>query len=145
MRIRPRFVPCPGAPQRAGLPLVTVAAAALIDADRRVLVAERAPGVWEFPGGKLEPGETPEQALVRELAEELGIETSTACLTPAGFASHHGDERHILLLLFACRNWGGEPVGQQGQQVAWRRVPDLYRLAMTPADVPLIGQLDLLL
>jgi len=145
VRIRPRFVACPGPAQRAGLPLLHVAAAALIDADRRVLVAERAPGVWEFPGGKIEPGETPEAALVRELAEELAVETSTACLTPAGFASHHGDDRHIVLLLFACRNWGGTPTGLQGQAVRWLRVPELYRIVMTPADVPLIDHLDRLI
>ena len=145
MRVRPRFVPCPGPQQRVGMPLHLVVAAALIDADRRVLVAQRSDGRWEFPGGKVEPGETPEAALVRELAEELGIETATTCVTPAGFASHHGDDVHLVLLLFACRNWHGAPKGLLGQAVRWLRVPELYGLAMPPADVPLIGQLDVLL
>lgn len=149
MRIRPHFVACPGPAQRHGVSLLMVAAAALLDADGRVLVAQRQGGVhdglWEFPGGKLEAGETPEQALVRELGEELGIETSTTCLTPTGFASHHGPDAHLVLLLFACRNWRGVPVGRQAQAVRWCRIAELYRLAMPPADVPLIDQLERLL
>lgn len=149
MRVRPRFVACPGPGQRVGAPLLLVAAAALIDADGRVLVAQRRGGVhdglWEFPGGKIEGGETPEQALVRELDEELGVETSTTCLTPTGYASHHGADAHLVLLLFACRNWHGAPTGRQGQAVRWCRVAELYRLAMPPADVRLIDQLERLL
>ena len=122
-----------------------VAAAALVDGDGRVLVAQRSSGLWEFPGGKLEPGETPEIALIRELAEELGIDTQAECLAPAGFASQADTARQLILLLFVCRKWRGAPAGLQGQALRWLRVPALFGLAMTPADRPLLGLLDALL
>ena len=127
-----------------------VVAAALVDADGRVLVAERPAGkhlsgTWEFPGGKIEPGETPEAALVRELHEELGIDTETACLAPAAFASHHYDEFHLLLLLYVCRKWKGTPRGRDGQRLRWETTAGLFRLDMPPADRPLIGLLAALI
>lgn len=111
-----------------------------------MLVAERPAGkhlagLWEFPGGKVEPGETPEAALVRELAEELGVDTSTSCLAPAGFASHAYAGFHLVLLLFACRKWTGSAHGRDGQAVRWLRPNDLFALAMPPADRPLLGLL----
>jgi 8-oxo-dGTP diphosphatase len=137
---------CPGAAPAGQLAqrIVHVAACALVDVDRRVLVAARPlgkhmAGLWEFPGGKIEPGETPEQALVRELAEELGIETRESCLAPAAFASHPYDDFHLVLLLFLCRKWRGTPRGRQGQPVRWAKVPELYGLDMPPADRPLLG------
>ena len=141
---------CPGAAAATGLPLLVVAAAALVDTDGRVLVAARQAGthlagLWEFPGGKVEAGETPEGALVRELAEELGVDTSASCLAPGGFASHAYDDFHLVLLLFICRRWQGSPRGRQGQAVRWCRVPDLFGLAMPPADRPLLGLLAALL
>jgi len=137
---------CPAPPLTLGLPILTVVAAALIDPDGRVLVAERPPGKhlagqWEFPGGKIEPGETPETALVRELAEELGVDTHHSCLAPAGFASHAYDDFHLVLLLFACRKWTGTPVGRQGQRTQWLRPNALFALPMPPADRPLLGLL----
>ncbi len=144
------FNPCPGEEPPAGLPILLVAAAALVDADGRVLVAQRPAGkhlagTWEFPGGKVEAGEPPELALVRELSEELGIDTTASCLAPCGFASHAYDEFHLVLLLFACRKWRGRPQGQQEQAVQWVRVPELFRLDMPPADRPLLGLLQALL
>ena len=123
-------------------PILLVAAAALVDADNRVLVARRPEGkplggLWEFPGGKLEPGETPEAALKRELREELAIEI--CCVTPAGFASHAYEDRHLLLLLYLCREWDGTPVGPP---IRWLRVPEIYALAMPPADGPLLHLLE---
>jgi len=143
-------IDCPGALVATGLPLMLVVAAALIDVDGRVLVAERPPGgslagLWEFPGGKIEPGETPEAALVRELAEELGIDTAASCLAPAGFASHAYADFQLLLLLYACRKWRGVPRGVEGQRLQWRRVPELFTLDMPPADRPLLGLLAALL
>lgn len=122
--------------------LVLVAAAALIDADGRVLVTQRPPGgalggLWEFPGGKIEPGETPEQAVKRECFEELGVQL--CCITPAGFASHAYPDFHLILMLWMCREWDGVPAGPPLQ---WLRVPELYRLAMPPADRPLLPQLE---
>jgi len=141
---------CPAPPLSLGLPILIVAAAALVDADGRVLVAERPAGKhlagqWEFPGGKIEPGETPETALIRELAEELGIDTAASCLAPAGFASHSYPDFHLVLLLFACRKWTGNPVGRQGQRLAWHRVNALFALDMPPADRPLLGLLAALI
>lgn len=142
---------CPGPARPDGpLPILLVAAAALVDADGRVLVAQRPvgkhlAGTWEFPGGKVEPGESPEDALVRELKEELGIDTSASCLAPTGFASHAYEQFHLVLLLFACRRWHGRPVGQAGEAVRWVRVPELFQLDMPPADRPLIGLLQALL
>ena len=144
------FYHCPGDAPRTGLPILLVAAAALVDGDGRVLVAQREAGKhlagqWEFPGGKVEVGEAPESALIRELREELGVDTATSCLAPCGFASHDYDEFHLVLLLFACRKWTGRPEGQQGQAVKWVRVPELFALDMPPADRPLIGQLSALI
>ncbi len=125
------------------MPLL-VAAAALIDADNRVLVAQRPAGkslagLWEFPGGKLEPGETPEAALARELEEELAI--SAQAFSPLGFASHAYPDFHLLMLLYACRSWQGTPLGQQGQPLRWEPLASLHTLPMPPADVPLIEAL----
>jgi len=127
--------------------MLLVSAAALIDADGRVLVQQRSAhramaGLWEFPGGKVEPGETPEVALVRELREELGIDTQTACLAPAGFASEALGERHLLLLLYVCRKWRGVPAALDAQGLKWVRPLELHGLAMPPADAPLIGLLE---
>lgn len=130
--------------------MLFVAAAALVDADGRLLVQQRPAGkpmagLWEFPGGKVEPGETPESALVRELAEELGIDVQTACLAPATFASEALGARHLTLLLYVCRKWRGTPQPQEGAVLRWVRVHQLYDLAMPPADRPLIGLLEALL
>lgn len=129
---------------------IFVSAAALVDADGRVLVQQRPQGksmagLWEFPGGKVEPHETPEAALVRELKEELGIDTDQSCLAPAAFASEPLDGRHLLLLLYSCRKWRGQPQPLHASAIAWRRPHELYALAMPPADRPLIGLLDALI
>ncbi len=123
--------------------VVLVAAVALIDVDGRVLLAQRPPGkslagLWEFPGGKVEPGETPEAALIRELGEELGIDTWQSCLAPLTFASHSYDDFHLLMPLFACRRWRGIPIAQEGQTLAWVRPDKLRDYPMPPADLPLI-------
>lgn len=149
---------CPGPAVRAGVTPLYAVAAALVDADGRVLVATRPPGKasagrWEFPGGKIEPGETPEAALVRELAEELGVDTSASCLAPAGFASHDNasdpsgasGDRHIVLLLFVCRRWRGTATPREGQELRWLRPVELFALDLLPADRPLVGLLDVLL
>ncbi|WP_332810634.1 (deoxy)nucleoside triphosphate pyrophosphohydrolase [Sphingomonas sp.] len=132
------------------MPTLMVVAAALVDADGRVLLQQRAPnrsmaGLWEFPGGKLEPGETPEEALIRELEEELGIETDSACLAPAAFASHRLDDSHLILLLYVCRKWRGTPRPLDASGLTWVRPQQMFSLAMPPADKPLIGLLDALL
>ena len=124
-------------------PLVLVAACALVDADGRVLVARRPEGkpmagLWEFPGGKLGPGETPEAALVRELKEELGIDTRTACLAPFAFASHPYERFHLLMPLYLCRRWTGRPKGREGQELAWVWPAKLADYPMPDADKPLI-------
>ena len=130
--------------------LLLVAACALIDADGRVLVAQRPEGksmagLWEFPGGKVETGETPEDALVRELREELGVNTRPACLAPLTFASHAYEKFHLLMPLYACRKFDGTPVGREGQALKWVRPRDLRNWPMPPADEPLIPVLiDLL-
>ena len=123
--------------------IVLVTAVALVDADGRVLLAQRPEGkslagLWEFPGGKVEPGETPEAALIRELHEELGIDTHASCLAPLTFASHSYDDFHLLMPLFICRRWKGIPQPREGQKLAWVRAKDLRNYEMPPADVPLI-------
>lgn len=123
--------------------VVLVAAVALIDPDGRVLLAQRPPGksmagMWEFPGGKVEPGESPESALIRELHEELGIDTQASCLAPMTFASHAYDDFHLLMPLFACRRWQGVPQGREGQALRWVRPAQMRDLPMPPADRPLI-------
>ena len=123
--------------------LLLVTAVALIDADGRILLAQRPEGkslagLWEFPGGKVEAGETPEAALIRELREELGIETKESCLAPLTFASHSYDDFHLLMPLFACRRWQGIPTPREGQTLAWVRAADLRNYPMPPADIPLI-------
>jgi 8-oxo-dGTP diphosphatase len=120
-----------------------VSAVALIDADGRVLLAQRPEGkslagLWEFPGGKVEPGETPEAALIRELKEELDIDTWSSCLAPLTFASHSYDDFHLLMPLFACRKWQGTVRSVEGQQLAWVRPGALKDYPMPPADLPLI-------
>jgi 8-oxo-dGTP diphosphatase len=125
------------------LKLLLVTAVALIDADGRILLAQRPKGkslagLWEFPGGKVEAGETPEAALIRELREELGIETKESCLAPLTFASHSYDDFHLLMPLFACRRWQGIPTPREGQTLAWVRAADLRNYPMPPADIPLI-------
>lgn len=123
--------------------IVLVSAVALIDPDGRVLLAQRPEGkslagLWEFPGGKVEPLETPEVALIRELREELGIETKASCLAPLTFASHTYDDFHLLMPLFACRRWEGMATGREGQTLAWVRPERLRDYPMPPADLPLI-------
>jgi 8-oxo-dGTP diphosphatase len=133
-----------------GSDILLVAACALIDADGRVLLAKRPPGrplegLWEFPGGKVEVGETPETALVRELDEELGITVAEKCLAPLTFASHSYDAFHLLMPLYACRKWEGEVTAKQGQELVWVRAKRLADYAMPPADEPLKAMLrDLL-
>ncbi len=130
--------------------LVTVVAVALVDADRRVLIAQRPAGkqlagLWEFPGGKLEPGERPEEALIRELREELGIEVKTACLAPLTFASHAYEDFHLLMPLYICRRWEGFVQPREGQELKWVKPVKLRDFPMPPADEPLIPHLmDLL-
>ncbi|MDB5540365.1 MAG: pyrophosphohydrolase [Devosia sp.] len=127
-----------------------VVACALIDADRRVLIAQRPEGkqlagLWEFPGGKLEPGESPEAALIRELGEELGISTQSACLAPLSFASHAYESFHLLMPLYVCRKWQGVPEAREHAALRWVRPQDLRQYPMPPADEPLIAPLcDLL-
>ncbi|NDV88693.1 8-oxo-dGTP diphosphatase MutT [Aurantimonas aggregata] len=131
-------------------PLLVVVACALIDTDNRILLTERPAGkslagLWEFPGGKLDSGETPEAALIRELREELGIETQAACLAPLTFASHSYDGFHLLMPLYVCRRYEGIPSGREGQRLKWVRASQLRDYPMPPADEPLIAHLvDLL-
>lgn len=131
--------------------LVFVVACALIDTDNRVLIAQRPEGkqlagLWEFPGGKLEPGERPEPALIRELHEELGITVQASCLAPLTFASHAYETFHLLMPLYICRRWEGTVTGREGQPIAWVRANKLRDYPMPPADIPLISHLtDLLL
>ena len=127
-----------------------VAAAALVDADGRVLLAQRPPGksmagLWEFPGGKVNTGETPEAALIRELTEELGVDVAASCLAPFTFASYSYPDFHLLMPLYVCRKWSGTPVAREGQQLAWVRPARLGDYPMPPADKPLVAMLrDLL-
>ena len=131
-------------------PLCHVVAAALVDDEGRVLVQQRPAGrmmagLWEFPGGKVEPGETPEAALIRELAEELGITVEPACLAPAIFASEPLGDRHLLLLLYIARKWQGIPRALDAAALRWERPVALHALDMPPADKPLIGLLEALI
>lgn len=131
-------------------PLLLVTACALIDRDNRVLLAQRPAGkamagLWEFPGGKVEAGETPEGALLRELEEELDVRTEAACLAPLTFASHSYDGFHLLMPLYICRKYEGIPVAREGQALKWVRAADLREIAMPEADVPLIPVLQDLL
>jgi 8-oxo-dGTP diphosphatase len=130
--------------------IVTVAACALVDADGRVLLAQRPEGkpmagLWEFPGGKVETGETPEQTLIRELEEELGIVVKEACLAPLTFASHTYPEFHLLMPLYVCRRWDGIVTAREGQRLSWVRPNRLREYPMPPADVPLVAHLTTLL
>ncbi|WP_420133131.1 8-oxo-dGTP diphosphatase MutT [Rhodopseudomonas sp.] len=126
--------------------LLLVVAVALIDADNRVLIAQRPKhkqlgGLWEFPGGKLDPGERPEAALIRELDEELGITVKEACLAPLTFASHAYEDFHLLMPLYVCRRWEGQVMPREGQELAWVRANKLRDYPMPPADLPLIPPL----
>ena len=126
--------------------IVLVSAVALIDVDGRVLLAQRPEGksmagLWEFPGGKVEPGESPEAALIRELDEELGIDTWESCLAPLTFASHSYDSFHLLMPLYACRKWNGTPQSREGQALKWVKKSELRTYPMPPADVPLVAML----
>ena len=131
--------------------LTLVVACALVDADKRVLIAQRPEGkalagLWEFPGGKLDPGERPEQALIRELREEIGIKVKEDCLAPLTFASHAYGDFHLLMPLYICRRWEGEVIAREAQKLAWVRANKLRDYAMPPADLPLIPHLiDLLM
>ena len=131
--------------------LTLVVACALVDADKRVLIAQRPAGktlagLWEFPGGKVEPGERPETTLIRELHEELGITITEPCLAPLTFASHAYDSFHLLMPLYICRRWVGTVTAREGQKLAWVRANKLRDYPMPPADIPLIAHLqDLLL
>ena len=130
--------------------IVLVAACALVDADGRVLIAQRPPaktmvGLWEFPGGKIEDRERPEQTLIRELREELGIVVSEACLAPLTFASHSYADFHLLMPLYVCRRWEGTVAAMEGQQLAWVKPNRLRDYDMPPADVPLVSHLLALL
>jgi 8-oxo-dGTP diphosphatase len=130
--------------------LLLVVAVALIDVDGRVLLAQRPEGkplagLWEFPGGKVHPGETPEAALIRELREELGIDVAASCLAPFTFASHQYPDFHLLMPLYVCRVWKGTVTGREGQRLAWVRPAKLADYPMPPADKPLVAMLrDLL-
>src|SRR3954462_3042279 len=135
----------------ADLKLTLVVACALIDVDKRVLIAQRPEGktlagLWEFPGGKLEPGERPEESLIRELHEELGIPVAEPCLAPLPFASHAYETFHLLMPLYICRRWEGQATAREGQTLAWVRANKLRDYPMPPADIPLIPHLiDLLM
>jgi 8-oxo-dGTP diphosphatase len=140
-------LPPPECPQKR---VVHVVAAALVDGGGRILIAQRPEGknmagLWEFPGGKIDAGETPEFALMRELREELGIETRPCCFSPAGFASHGYDDFHLMMPLFICRVWKGTPVAHEHQAVKWVKPAELYDYPMPAADLPLIPQLQALL
>ena len=128
------------------LKLTLVVACALVDADKRILLAQRPPGktlagLWEFPGGKVEPGERPEQTLIRELHEELGIDVSEPCLAPLTFASHAYEDWHLLMPLYVCRRWEGIAQPREGQTLKWVRAKELRHYPMPPADLPLIAPL----
>ncbi len=130
--------------------IVLVAACALVDSDRRVLLAQRPEGkpmagLWEFPGGKVEPGESPEETVIRELAEELGVHARADCLAPLSFASHAYPDFHLVMPLFVCRRYEGTPEAREGQRLRWVRPAQMRELPMPPADLPLVPVLmDLL-
>lgn len=126
--------------------LLLVAACALIDADNRVLIAKRPAGksmagLWEFPGGKIEPEERPEETIIRELSEELGIDATEACLAPLAFASHAYDDFHLLMPLYVCRRWKGRVTPCEGQELAWVKAVRLRDYPMPAADIPLVAHL----
>jgi 8-oxo-dGTP diphosphatase len=130
----------------SGETIVLVVACALVDKDGRVLISQRPEGKamagkWEFPGGKVEPGERPETALIRELKEELGIDVTAACLAPLTFASHGYPSFHLLMPLYVCRRWKGEIRPGEGQRIAWVRPKGLRAYSMPPADIPLVAHL----
>ncbi|WP_319532745.1 (deoxy)nucleoside triphosphate pyrophosphohydrolase [uncultured Cohaesibacter sp.] len=139
-----------GKEDAVGVRMLLVVAVALVDADNRILLAQRPEGknlagLWEFPGGKLEAGERPEAALIRELEEELGITTKDSCLAPLTFASHAYEDFHLLMPLYICRRWEGTPVSREGQALKWVRPGAMKDYPMPPADLPLIPPLiDLL-
>ena len=135
-----------GTPNMTGLPITLVVAVALIDVDGRVLISRRPPGkhlagLWEFPGGKVGRSEAPEQALIRELREELGIETDESCIAPLTFASHAYDEFHLLMPLYVCRKWKGRAQPMEGQEIKWVRTDQMAAYPMPPADRPLVAML----
>ncbi len=139
----PEVAPPPGGLAEGAKPVMLVAACALVDADGRVLLARRPEGktmagLWEFPGGKMGPGETPEHCLIRELREELGIDVTSACLAPFAFASHAYERFHLLMPLYLCRRWKGRPAGREGQALAWVRPHKLPDYPMPEADKPLV-------
>ena len=132
------------------LPLLVIPAIALVDSDGRILLAKRPDnkpmaGVWEFPGGKIEKSETPEQALIREINEELGVNTKKSCLAPISFASHANDTFHLLLLLYICRRWQGSPEPREGGELAWAKPSQLRQFDMPPANKEFISVLQDLL
>ena len=134
----------------SALPILTVVAVALVDADGRVLLAQRPAGkamagLWEFPGGKIHPGESPEAALIRELKEEIDIDVTQACLAPFTFASHRYESFHLLMPLYVCRRWKGAMRPREGQTLAWVRPAKLGEYPMPPADKPLVAMLQDLL
>lgn len=131
-------------------PTKIISAVALVDVDGRILLAKRPDdkdmaGLWEFPGGKIEQGETPEQALIRELKEELAIDTRSSCLAPVSFASHEYEHFHLIMLLYVCRRWWGSPVAVEGGELIWVRAPRLRDYQMPEANAPLIAALQDLL